>query len=163
MWMREVQNPTQRGTILVALAGVFFFFFFILPRGTRGRLSVGLPWLPRWWLLIELKAIVILPVLTRSSKRSATDLRPHMTITPTFGSKRHQSLVLRSSILSRLLLLALTIVSRTLLTPYDTSALLNPSCLSHHDDPPPILFPSVASAVERGVVWDSVYFLRIAH
>ncbi|KAG6683050.1 hypothetical protein I3842_13G173200 [Carya illinoinensis] len=86
-----------------------------------------------------------------------------MMITPTFGSKRHQSLVLRSSILSRLLLLALTIVWRTLLTPYDTSALLNPSCLSHHDDPPPILFPSVASAVERGVVWDSVYFLRIAH
>ncbi|XP_042956466.1 GPI mannosyltransferase 2-like isoform X1 [Carya illinoinensis] len=86
-----------------------------------------------------------------------------MTITPTFGSKRHQSLVLRSSILSRLLLLALTIVWRTLLTPYDTSAPLNPSCLSHHHDPPPILFPSVASAVERGVVWDSVYFLRIAH
>ncbi|KAG7951138.1 hypothetical protein I3843_13G151700 [Carya illinoinensis] len=73
-----------------------------------------------------------------------------MTFTPTFGSKRHQSLLSPSS----------GAHSSPPTTPPPHS---NPSCLSHHHDPPLILFPSVASAVERGVVWDSVYFLRIAH
>jgi phosphatidylinositol glycan class V len=73
--------------------------------------------------------------------------------------------VLRSAIHSRLLLLALTFIWRTLLAPYDTSAPLNPTslCLTHRHDPNvPILFPSIASAIENGVVWDSVYFVRIA-
>lgn len=87
------------------------------------------------------------------------------TTTTAFLSKPHTTLVLRSAILSRLLLLALTLIWRTLLAPYDTSASLNPTCLTHHhsqDPNTPILFPSLASAIENGVVWDSVYFLRIA-
>ncbi|XP_062172261.1 uncharacterized protein LOC133877846 isoform X2 [Alnus glutinosa] len=87
------------------------------------------------------------------------------TTTTAFLSKPHTMLVLRSAILSRLLLVALTLIWRTLLSPYDTSAPLNPTCLTHHrsqDLNPPILFPSLASAIENGVVWDSVYFLRIA-
>lgn len=86
------------------------------------------------------------------------------TTTTAFPSKPHMTLVLRSAILSRLLLLALTLIWRTLLAPYDTSAPLNPSCLTHHhrrDPNAPILFPSLASAIENGVVWDSVFFLRI--
>lgn len=87
------------------------------------------------------------------------------TTTTAFLSKPHTTLVLRSAILSRLLLVALTLIWRTLLSPYDTSAPLNPTCLTHprsQDPNPPILFPSLASAIENGVVWDSVYFLRIA-
>lgn len=83
-------------------------------------------------------------------------------------SKPHTTVVLRSAILSRLLLLALTLIWRTLLSPYDTSASLNPTCLTHHhhhhrqDPNAPVLFPSLASAIENSVVWDSVYFVRIA-
>ncbi|XP_022718379.1 GPI mannosyltransferase 2-like isoform X1 [Durio zibethinus] len=75
----------------------------------------------------------------------------------------YQTEVLKSAILSRLLLLILILLWRTLLTPYDTSAPLNPTCLNHpSSSPPPPLLPSLGSAIENGVVWDSVYFLRIA-
>ncbi|EOY32359.1 Transferases, transferring hexosyl groups isoform 1 [Theobroma cacao] len=76
----------------------------------------------------------------------------------------HQTKVLKSAILSRLLLLILTLLWRTLLTPYDTSAPLNPACLNNPSPspPPPPLLPSLASAIENGIVWDSVYFVRIA-
>lgn len=77
----------------------------------------------------------------------------------------HQSKVLKSAILSRLLLLILILLWRTLLTPYDTSAPLNPSCLdqpSPSPPPPPPLLPALGSAIENGIVWDSVYFVRIA-
>ncbi|OMO80937.1 GPI mannosyltransferase 2-like protein [Corchorus capsularis] len=79
-------------------------------------------------------------------------------------SKLHQNRVFKSAILSRLLLLILTVIWRTLLSPYDTSAPINPSCLNDHSTsaPTPPLFPSLGSAIENGVVWDSVYFVRIA-
>ncbi|GKV21759.1 hypothetical protein SLEP1_g31707 [Rubroshorea leprosula] len=76
----------------------------------------------------------------------------------------HQTLVLKSAIFSRFLLLSLSILWRVLLRPYDTSAPLNPACLTDpnpHPHPPP-LFPSLGSAIENGIVWDSVYFVRIA-
>ncbi|XVF29873.1 hypothetical protein REPUB_Repub16aG0007900 [Reevesia pubescens] len=74
----------------------------------------------------------------------------------------HQTKVLKSAILSRLLLFILTLLWRTLVSPYDTSTPLNPTCLNHPSPPPPPLLPSVASAIENGIVWDSVYFVRIA-
>ncbi|XP_012455085.1 uncharacterized protein LOC105776749 isoform X4 [Gossypium raimondii] len=75
----------------------------------------------------------------------------------------HQSKVLKAAIFSRFVLLILSILWRTLLAPYDTSAPLNPTCL--HNPSPPLpspLLPSLGSAIEKGVVWDSVYFVRIA-
>ncbi|XVE78778.1 hypothetical protein DITRI_Ditri14bG0005300 [Diplodiscus trichospermus] len=77
----------------------------------------------------------------------------------------HQTIVLKTAIFSRLLLLILTLLWRTLLTPYDTSAPLNPTCLherSPSPPPAPPLLPSLGSAIENGVVWDSVYFVQIA-
>ncbi|GLT71358.1 hypothetical protein SLA2020_433850 [Shorea laevis] len=76
----------------------------------------------------------------------------------------HQTLVFKSAIFSRILLLSLSIFWRVLLSPYDTSAPLNPACLGDpnpHPRPPP-LFPSLGSAIENGIVWDGVYFVRIA-
>ncbi|KAB1220987.1 GPI mannosyltransferase 2 [Morella rubra] len=81
----------------------------------------------------------------------------------TFPPKPHQTLVLRLAILSRLLLLALILLWRTFLSPYDTSGPLDLNCLTQDQDPEYILFPLVASAIENGVVWDSVYFVRISH
>ena len=86
-------------------------------------------------------------------------------------NQQHKTLVLKSAILSRLLLLTLILIWRSLLTPYDTSAPLNPNCLkitkhqdSNSDSLPntTVLFPKLASAIENGIVWDSVYFVRIA-
>ncbi|XVF63354.1 hypothetical protein PTKIN_Ptkin09bG0081200 [Pterospermum kingtungense] len=76
----------------------------------------------------------------------------------------HQTKVLKCAILSRILLLLLTLLWRTLLTPYDTSAPLNPPCLNHPSPSlsPRPLSPSLASVIQNGVVWDSVYFVRIA-
>ncbi|KMT14356.1 hypothetical protein BVRB_4g071360 [Beta vulgaris subsp. vulgaris] len=72
--------------------------------------------------------------------------------------------ILQYAITSRILLLTLIVLWRSLLSPYDTSASLNPNCLSHSSQStkPPILFPSIASAIEESIVWDSVYFVRIA-
>ncbi|XP_027345366.1 GPI mannosyltransferase 2 isoform X2 [Abrus precatorius] len=67
----------------------------------------------------------------------------------------HQSLVLKSAIYSRLLLLTLIILFRTILSPYDTSAPLNPPCLSAPNT-------TLNSPLQNAVVWDSVYFIRIA-
>lgn len=75
----------------------------------------------------------------------------------------HQSKVLKAAIFSRFVLLILSILWRTLLAPYDTSAPLNPTCLRSPSHPlPSPFFPSLGSAIENGVVWDSVYFVRIA-
>lgn len=78
----------------------------------------------------------------------------------------HQTIVLKSALLSRLLLLSLILLCRTLLSPYDTSAPLNPTCLSNTTSslqpPRRPLWPSTASAIESSIVWDGVYFVRIA-
>lgn len=84
-----------------------------------------------------------------------------------------QTIVVKSAVASRLLLLSLILLWRTLLSPYDTSASLNPNCLNQHPSPPhahahpnpqqqPPLWPTLASAIESSVVWDGVYFVRIA-
>ncbi|KAK3030113.1 hypothetical protein RJ639_038862 [Escallonia herrerae] len=80
----------------------------------------------------------------------------------------HAGTVLRSAIASRLLLIVLILLWRSLLTPYDTSASINPSCLAATANPAAaadrhrILFPRIAAAIEDSIVWDSVYFVRIA-
>lgn len=73
--------------------------------------------------------------------------------------------ILRLAFISRLLILTLIVLFRFLFDPYDTSGALNHPC--HHLDgtPPPrspLLWPRVAAAIEQSVVWDSVYFVRIA-
>ncbi|KAG4180313.1 hypothetical protein ERO13_A10G158900v2 [Gossypium hirsutum] len=73
----------------------------------------------------------------------------------------HQSKVLKAAIFSRFVLFILSILWRTLLAPYDTSASLNPTCRRNPPLPSPLL-PSLGSAIENGVIWDSVYFVRIA-
>ncbi|KAJ4824739.1 hypothetical protein Tsubulata_014998 [Turnera subulata] len=94
-------------------------------------------------------------------------------MTPTAVNRRdqHQSLILKAAISSRLLLLSLILLWRAFVQPYDTSAPLNPDCLAANTaavapPPPPssaaIPLPGVASAIESSVVWDSVYFVRIA-
>ncbi|XP_010936984.1 uncharacterized protein [Elaeis guineensis] len=79
-----------------------------------------------------------------------------------------EGLVLRRALLSRLLLLTLILLWRLLFRPYDTSASLNPSCLSSATaggrlvPSGPILWPRIGAAIEASVVWDGVYFVRIA-
>ncbi|CAO2837173.1 unnamed protein product [Amaranthus hypochondriacus] len=72
--------------------------------------------------------------------------------------------ILKFAISSRFLLITLIILWRSLLNPYDTSASINPNCLSDSSQStkPPILLPSISSAIEDSIVWDSVYFVRIA-
>lgn len=73
--------------------------------------------------------------------------------------------LLRYAVSSRFLVLILITVWRYLLSPYDTSASINPPCLSSSNSsnpPPPVLLPSVGSAIESSIVWDGVYFIRIA-
>ncbi|XP_054823090.1 uncharacterized protein LOC129321378 isoform X2 [Prosopis cineraria] len=81
----------------------------------------------------------------------------------------HKTLVLNSALLSRLLIFTLIIIFRLLVSPYDTSAPLNPDCLTRSNTEPgndsshpPLLWPRLSSAIENGIVWDSVYFVRIA-
>uniref|UniRef100_A0A7N0UPG1 GPI mannosyltransferase 2 n=1 Tax=Kalanchoe fedtschenkoi TaxID=63787 RepID=A0A7N0UPG1_KALFE len=80
-------------------------------------------------------------------------------------------LVLKCAVASRILLLTLIFLWRSIVDPYDTSALINPSCLpssspngsdsdpSGNDSP---LWPSIGSKIEGSIVWDGVYFTRIA-
>lgn len=75
----------------------------------------------------------------------------------------HTRIVLRSAMASRLLLLTLIILWRSIVKPYDTSASINPTCLSSSSSTSAsIVFPRIASAIEDSIVWDSVYFVRIA-
>lgn len=89
----------------------------------------------------------------------------------------HTRLVLKYAFISRLVLISLIVLWRSLLSPYDTSASINPSCLSNttsiiglfsgsnsysKSDSPPVLLPRLASMIEDSIVWDSVYFVRIA-
>lgn len=78
-----------------------------------------------------------------------------------------ETIVVKSAVASRLVLLTLILLWRTLVSPYDTSAPLNPNCLNQNPSPPhaqqqPPLWPSLASAIESSIVWDGVYFVRIA-
>lgn len=90
----------------------------------------------------------------------------HTTTTTT-----HTRLIFRSAIASRLLVIALIILWRNLLSPYDTSASINPNnCISSSSSSDNnssghginIRFPRIASAIEESIVWDGVYFVRIA-
>ncbi|CAN1749201.1 GPI mannosyltransferase 2 [Linum perenne] len=74
----------------------------------------------------------------------------------------HQTLVVKCAIASRIILLALIFLWRNLVSSYDTSSPLNPDCLSSHHQGNDVLLPRIASAIENSVVWDSVYFVRIA-
>ncbi|KAL1832015.1 hypothetical protein DCAR_0102032 [Daucus carota subsp. sativus] len=79
------------------------------------------------------------------------------------ASTHHNRLVINTAIASRILLLTLIIFWRSLVSPYDTSASINPNCLSSPKTQSiPIKFPYVASLIENSIVWDSVYFVRIA-
>ncbi|KAL0697639.1 hypothetical protein Bca4012_053761 [Brassica carinata] len=83
------------------------------------------------------------------------------------SKSRKESILIKYAIFSRLLVLFLTVLWRSFLQPYDTSAALNPPCLHHRDvaedSPPPLLLVanSLSKTLENSVVWDSVYFLRI--
>ncbi|XP_076942404.1 uncharacterized protein LOC143612264 [Bidens hawaiensis] len=74
------------------------------------------------------------------------------------------SLIIRTAIGSRLLVLTLTVIWRSIVNPYDTSASINPTCLTSTTTAAAaaVRFPRIAGAIENGVVWDSVYFVRIA-
>ncbi|MCL7028451.1 hypothetical protein MKW94_001896 [Papaver nudicaule] len=72
--------------------------------------------------------------------------------------------ILRAALVSRILVLSLIILWRSLLSPYDTSAILNPDCLSSDSDTSSesLIWPKIGSAIEGSIVWDGVYFIRIA-
>ncbi|KAJ3675551.1 hypothetical protein LUZ60_004593 [Juncus effusus] len=98
---------------------------------------------------------------------SPSSMAPATTSPPPPASPRR---ILLLAVLSRLLLLTLIFIWRLLFRPYDTSASLNPPCLSsslkidylNQSRPSDqILLPRVASAIESSVVWDGVYFVRI--
>lgn len=76
----------------------------------------------------------------------------------------HEPLVLKSAIYSRILLITLIIFFRILASPYDTSASLNPPCLTATTTTTPneTHRSPIASAIENGIIWDSVYFIRAA-
>ncbi|KAL9679927.1 hypothetical protein QQ045_017798 [Rhodiola kirilowii] len=78
-------------------------------------------------------------------------------------------LVLRYAVSSRILLLTLIVLWRSIVDPYDTSALLNPNCISSSNgsDSDPlvngtVLWPWIGLKIEGSIVWDGVYFSRIA-
>ncbi|XP_061354747.1 uncharacterized protein LOC133299309 [Gastrolobium bilobum] len=85
-----------------------------------------------------------------------------MVQTPNPPIHLHQALVLKSAILSRLIVLTLIIISRALVSPYDTSAPLNSPCLTTPTPTNNTHQSRIASAIENGIVWDSVYFVRSA-
>ncbi|KZV21696.1 GPI mannosyltransferase 2 [Dorcoceras hygrometricum] len=86
------------------------------------------------------------------------------------GRRHNTRHLLWYALASRLLLLTLIILWRSLLCSYDSSSALNPPCLSTissnssnpSPSPPSVLLPLVGSAIENSVVWDGVHFLRIA-
>lgn len=90
---------------------------------------------------------------------------------PIQSLSKHQSSngsyrILRFAILSRLLVISLICFWRYLACPYDTSASLNPSCLSVGSTIPTrsqsSRLPFLGLAIEDSIVWDGVYFVRIA-
>nr|GME04366.1 GPI mannosyltransferase 2 [Ipomoea batatas]GME04402.1 GPI mannosyltransferase 2 [Ipomoea batatas] len=87
-----------------------------------------------------------------------------VTNSSSFQANSRTLLVLKYAIASRLLLIFLILLWRWILSPYDTSASINPSCLPSewNSHTSPVLLPRVAAAIEDSIVWDSVYFVRIA-
>eukprot|EP01018_Ginkgo_biloba_P031801 Gb_15854 [translate_table: standard] len=82
-------------------------------------------------------------------------------------------LVLQMALISRIVVLSLIVIWRGIASPYDTSASLDPPCLSPTTmDPPPPIFSEndeqigvghkLGKAIEASVVWDGVYYVRIA-
>lgn len=80
------------------------------------------------------------------------------------GTSTHDNrVVMKIAIASRLLVLTLIIFWRSLVTPYDTSASINPSCLSSpNNQSDSVKFPYIASLIEDSIVWDGVYYVRTA-
>ncbi|KAH9301909.1 hypothetical protein KI387_013492, partial [Taxus chinensis] len=80
--------------------------------------------------------------------------------------------VLSLAVISRILVLGLIIICRSIASPYDTSASLDPPCLStsnitdrhetRHEQEQTSLALKLGKAVQATVVWDSVYYVRIA-
>ncbi|KAJ7516491.1 hypothetical protein O6H91_22G059900 [Diphasiastrum complanatum] len=83
--------------------------------------------------------------------------------------------ILGIAILSRLLILALTLLFRHLASPYDSSALIDPPCLVSSTSQEPagiadrVQDPGrrtwgrrIGAAIEGSIVWDGVYYVRIA-
>jgi phosphatidylinositol glycan class V len=71
--------------------------------------------------------------------------------------------VVRLAAASRVLVLSLSLLARLLFRPYDTSATLNPPCLSS-SSPSASSSPSpnLSAAVSSLAVWDGVHFARPA-
>lgn len=72
--------------------------------------------------------------------------------------------VLKTALLSRTVLVALMVLSRALCRPYDTSASLHAPCLNSSGSlaiHQPV-YPRLARFLEEAVVWDGVYYVRIA-
>ncbi|XP_022988083.1 GPI mannosyltransferase 2 isoform X2 [Cucurbita maxima] len=89
-----------------------------------------------------------------------------MAINMLAANSDYERIVIASAIASRILLLFLIVFWRSLVSPYDTSASLNPACLIDSSSSPlagqPVLFPRIGSAIESSIVWDGVHFVRIA-
>ncbi|CAN6445178.1 unnamed protein product [Victoria cruziana] len=75
--------------------------------------------------------------------------------------------ILRIAAVSRIVIVALIVFWRFIASPYDTSSSLNPPCLSPDPDAIdhltwPVRWPAIGKAIEDSIVWDGVYFVRIA-
>ncbi|KAG0627751.1 hypothetical protein M758_2G225300 [Ceratodon purpureus] len=75
--------------------------------------------------------------------------------------------VVRRAVFSRFLVAALFLLWRILASPYDTSATLNPPCLGANQvfgagNESSVKWKNVGAAIENLVVWDAVYYIRIA-
>jgi GPI mannosyltransferase 2 len=70
--------------------------------------------------------------------------------------------VVRLAAASRLLVLALSLLSRLRFRLYDTSASLHPPCLSSSSSALSSPFTNLSAAVSSLAVWDSVQFARTA-
>lgn len=74
--------------------------------------------------------------------------------------------VIKLALFSRAFLLVLMLLWRVLGRPYDTSALLNPPCLSAQKEKEAHLLTDlggwIGRTLESTIVWDGVYYIRIA-
>ncbi|XP_011625278.1 GPI mannosyltransferase 2 [Amborella trichopoda] len=83
--------------------------------------------------------------------------------------KDYNRQVLFCALISRVLVVALIFIWRSLISPYDTSASINSNCLSPSPDNPSnssskesMIFNGAAKSIEESIVWDGVYLVRIA-